>query len=116
LAIRAEVFRVFLQPLRTSVEILPQSGHDNFLSNASITLPLNAAYCRTVFLRLSATADSYMGGQRMRGPFSYHNISLGHKQDAITPFSANRRKVISGIAINNFFLSTNFKGYFKKVH
>jgi hypothetical protein len=42
LAILAEVIRVFLQSLQTNVGIASKLGHDQFVSNASVVLPLNS--------------------------------------------------------------------------
>jgi hypothetical protein len=53
-----------------------------------------------------------MGGRRTRGPFSYHNIPIGHNQQEVAPFSANRRKIVPEITLNHFFLSTNLKEFF----
>lgn len=46
------------------------------------------------FFKLPATADHYIGGRRTCGPLSYH---------AVTHFSANKRKIIAGVAIIPFF-------------
>jgi hypothetical protein len=46
-----------------------------------------------VFLKLSATADRYMGCRRTCVPLSYHNIPLSRKEHAVAHFSANTRKI-----------------------
>jgi hypothetical protein len=63
-------------------------------------------WLRSMFHKLSATADHYIGGRSTRGPFSYRHIPLNHKEHAIALLSGKRRKIIVKVAINNFFIST----------
>lgn len=58
----------------------------------------------SAFLEFPATEDTYMGDRHMRGPLSYHSISLSRKEDATAFSSANRRKIIMKIAIKHLFL------------
>jgi hypothetical protein len=78
-------------------------------TDTGISRTVHYGEVRTVFLKLSATADHYMGRRRMRGPQSYRNILLSLKEHPVALFSANGRKIIVKVAINQFFLSTIIK-------
>jgi hypothetical protein len=61
----------------------------------------------SLFLRVSVTADHYMGDLRRRESLGYHNTPLSSKDRAVSLFSQNRRAIVVKVAINHFFLSTN---------
>jgi hypothetical protein len=80
-----------------------------FVNSSVTTSWLCWALSVAVFLKLPATADHYMGSQCTCGPLSYRNIPFSYKEHAIVLYLANRWKIIVKVAINYFFLSTNFK-------
>jgi hypothetical protein len=51
-------------------------------------------YLSAGFLKLSVAVDHYMRGLRTRAAHEYRNIPVSHKEHAITPVSANMRKII----------------------
>jgi hypothetical protein len=67
-----------------------------------------------VFLKLSETADHYMGGWPTGGPPICHNIPHSCKDHAIALLYANRRNIIVKVAINYFVFIHQFKGIFRK--
>jgi hypothetical protein len=56
-----------------------------------------------VFLKLSATADHYMGGGHTCEQLGCPNIPFNHKDQAVVPFYENRKKIIVKVAIKHFF-------------
>jgi hypothetical protein len=84
---------------------MDKSQNNNFIIN---NRPLLQTFI-TAFLKLSATANHYMGDRRTRGPLTYHNISLSRKGHAIALFSANTRKIIVKVAHKLLFFIHQFK-------
>jgi hypothetical protein len=69
-----------------------------------IALPASAHYIRAL-LKISATAEYYMGSQRTRGPLSYYDIPLSLREHTSAHFSVSKRKNIAKVTIVHYILS-----------
>jgi hypothetical protein len=50
------------------------------------TIKYSKSQSETMFLKILATTNHYIGGRRTRGPLSYHDIALSHKYYATALF------------------------------